>query len=91
MTYFKGRIGSSGQDHRQTAGSRNLTEYVTVIQNVSTKLGMINGRAVQNTDACGLRIGSVTAFGGVPARNGQNAEFGIFHCGLPRKLPEFLV
>jgi hypothetical protein len=36
MTYFKGRIGSSGQDHRQTAGSRSLTEYVTVIQNVST-------------------------------------------------------
>src|ERR1700686_3498908 len=29
---------SSGQDRRQTAGSRSLTEYVTVIQNVSTKL-----------------------------------------------------
>jgi hypothetical protein len=29
---------SSGQDRRQTAGSRSLTEYVTVIQFVSTKL-----------------------------------------------------
>src|SRR5260370_41665408 len=28
---------SSGQDRRQTAGSRSLTEYVTVIPNVSTK------------------------------------------------------
>jgi hypothetical protein len=43
---------------------------------------MINGRAVQNTDARGLRIGSVTAFGGVPARNGQNAEFGIFQSAM---------
>src|SRR6266436_1838689 len=29
---------SSGQDRRQTAGSRSLTEYVTIISNVSTKL-----------------------------------------------------
>src|SRR6516164_8082608 len=29
---------SSGQDRRQTAGSRSLTEYVTVIPNVSAKL-----------------------------------------------------
>src|ERR1700730_16655967 len=29
----------SGQNCRQTAGSRSLTEYVTVISNVSTKLG----------------------------------------------------
>ena len=29
---------TSGQDRRQTAGSRSLTEYVTVIPNVSTKL-----------------------------------------------------
>jgi hypothetical protein len=28
----------SGQDPRQTSGSRSLTEYVTVIPNVSTKL-----------------------------------------------------
>jgi len=38
---------------------------------------MINGRAVQNTDARGLRIGSVTAFGGVPARNGLKALFEV--------------
>src|SRR4029077_4812422 len=29
---------SSGQDRRQTPSSRSLTEYVTVIPNVSTKL-----------------------------------------------------
>src|ERR1700720_3774326 len=28
---------ASGQDRRQTGASRSLTEYVTVIQNVSTK------------------------------------------------------
>jgi hypothetical protein len=32
---------SSGQDRRQTAGPRNLTEYVTVIQNVSTKVAFL--------------------------------------------------
>jgi hypothetical protein len=30
-----------GQDRRPTAGSRSLTEYVTVIQNVSTKLAAL--------------------------------------------------
>jgi len=35
---------SSGQDRRQTAGSRSLTEYVTVIQFVRTKLDAVANR-----------------------------------------------
>ena len=37
MTYF-GVESASSQDRRQTAGSRSLTEYVTAIPNVRTKL-----------------------------------------------------
>src|ERR1700736_3978131 len=33
---------SSGQNRPQTASSRSLTEYVTVIPNVSTKLGGVS-------------------------------------------------
>jgi hypothetical protein len=46
---------SSGQDRRQTAGSRSLTEYVTVIPNVSTKQYQSNAGACDH----GMRIISV--------------------------------
>ena len=40
---------SSGQDRRQTAGSRSLMEYVTVIQNVSTKATLGHRRSHPQT------------------------------------------
>ena len=62
MTYF-GVESASSQD-RQTAGSRSLTEYVTVIPNVRTELGL--SPLIRLLQPCSRNLEGARSLGAAP-------------------------